>query len=343
LANQDGNNLSIVLLSKLDREKSISQINADLRSIQGTLNQIDLSVNLKGLSQELKQQLKSVNVSNADIPLSIDKKQLEKDFKGVNAQVDALKKQFGATTASVTKNISAQTGELKNLIVTLKQAEGITRKITFAPQDPKSGNFSLLPTDISKIDNSDAQMQKTSNTMSQLREKMTNDLVRISNAGKLTSEQLNSYLNNINTSSSIDSLKELQTELNRVRMASAVKDRGTALGYDKSQFDNISNGLKNLDGNAREHLSSVINMQKGYENLEVRAIKVDQVTGQWAATLRKNSKENLELKGVIDQTNGSIYKQSEAIRQASANNLGILEQFRTAIERVNASSFYQRW
>lgn len=81
-----------------------------------------------------------------------------------------------------------------------------------------------------------------------------------------------------------------------------------------------------------KELADVIS--KKYKEQEIREISLDRVTGKWSATIKESAKSNRILKGTLDKTTGSLYKQSEAVRRASASQLGLLEQFKIALVRV---------
>jgi hypothetical protein len=71
-----------------------------------------------------------------------------------------------------------------------------------------------------------------------------------------------------------------------------------------------------------------------YQDREIRAVSLDSVTGKWSATLSENAKQNRVLKGVIDQTTGGLFKQSDALQQVKNVNMGFLEQLKVAITRI---------
>lgn len=74
-------------------------------------------------------------------------------------------------------------------------------------------------------------------------------------------------------------------------------------------------------------------LSQQYGNLEIRGHSLNQTTGAYTVTLKQNAKDNLVLKGAIDQTNGALRVQSQVTQQAKNIQLGFTEQLKIAIER----------
>lgn len=79
-------------------------------------------------------------------------------------------------------------------------------------------------------------------------------------------------------------------------------------------------------------------LSKQYGNLEVREKSLDNITGKYSVTLRKSAKENLTLRGTIDKVNGALRVQSQRTEMARNAQLGMMEQFKIAAQRVKFSS-----
>ena len=74
-------------------------------------------------------------------------------------------------------------------------------------------------------------------------------------------------------------------------------------------------------------------LSQQYGNLEVRGHSLNQTTGAYNVTLKQNAKENLVLKGTIDQSTGALRVQNQVVEQARNIQLGLAEQFKIAISR----------
>ncbi len=75
-------------------------------------------------------------------------------------------------------------------------------------------------------------------------------------------------------------------------------------------------------------------LSEEYGGLEVRGMSLNKVNGQYSVTLKQSAKENLILKGTIDQVTGALRVQSEQVVQARNVQLGFWEQMKIALERV---------
>lgn len=75
-------------------------------------------------------------------------------------------------------------------------------------------------------------------------------------------------------------------------------------------------------------------LSEEYGGLEVRGMSLNKVNGQYSVTLKQSAKENLVLKGTIDQVTGALRVQSEQVVQARNVQLGFWEQMKIALERV---------
>ena len=329
------NDLGILIGLSVDKEKSVAQINKDLAELSSKIKDLKLNINMDKSFSDLNKKLERVNSTiSKGLGIEVSESKLNKNFQDVGQYIRKLKEQFNATTVDIVKNVNIQDGSVKNLIATFKDLQGLSRKITFSPVKTDSGKMNFMPTDLQIVDKREDITSKTASKIARMRESAINELLRISNTGKLTVEQLNSYFDRINTAKTQSGLRGIRDELDKIKLTSKSGERGEILSFNTKQFNEVQQGLKKLDKDARDHVNTVIGLQREYEGMKIISTQVDQVSGKWTATLRKNGRENLELKGSIDKANGAIYKQSEAIKQASAKNMGWLQQFEIALKRI---------
>ena len=110
-------------------------------------------------------------------------------------------------------------------------------------------------------------------------------------------------------------------------VSSSITDTRNKLGELIGTYNELK-GVKITDEALSKRLSDV------YKENEIREISLDRVTGKYTVTLKENEKQNRVIKGTYDSVTGSIYKQSDALKQVTARNLGWTEQMKIALSRV---------
>lgn len=75
-------------------------------------------------------------------------------------------------------------------------------------------------------------------------------------------------------------------------------------------------------------------LSEAYGGLEIRGQSLNRVNGQYSVTLKQSAKENLVLKGAIDQVTGALYVQSESVSRARNIQMGFWEQMKEALKKV---------
>ncbi len=122
-------------------------------------------------------------------------------------------------------------------------------------------------------------------------------------------------------------------------LSGSIQDTTASLGKLIGKFDELKSAeVDNMQ--VSRALSQI------YRDREIREVSLNDVTGQWTATITENAKQNLVLKGVLDQSTGGLYRQKEALTQVRNVNLGFMEQLKVAITRIpiwmiGMTAFYQ--
>ena len=92
--------------------------------------------------------------------------------------------------------------------------------------------------------------------------------------------------------------------------------------------------LKDLDNVTQETIVSLLKQHNVIKDQEVLGASFNSTTRQWSVTVKDGAAQQRVLKGVLDDTTASLYKTSDATKQAASANLGFTEQLKVAITRV---------
>lgn len=92
--------------------------------------------------------------------------------------------------------------------------------------------------------------------------------------------------------------------------------------------------LKDLDNVTQETIVSLLKQHNVIKDQEVLGASFNSTTKQWSVTVKDGAAQQRVLKGVLDDTTASLYKTSDATKQAASANLGFTEQLKIALTRV---------
>ena len=92
--------------------------------------------------------------------------------------------------------------------------------------------------------------------------------------------------------------------------------------------------LKDLDNVTQETIVSLLKQHNVIKDQEVLGASFNSTTRQWSVTVKDGAAQQRVLKGVLDETTASLYKTSDATKQAASANLGFTEQLKIALTRV---------
>lgn len=125
-----------------------------------------------------------------------------------------------------------------------------------------------------------------------------------------------------------------QTKSSGEELIKVTKDLAQAQKNAQRELMGTNKALKNLNNVTEQTVIETLKLNGHVTNQEVLGASLNRTTGQWTVTLKESSKQQRVMKGEIDKVTGSIYKQSDAIKQNSSANLGFMEQFKIALTRV---------
>lgn len=290
-------NLGILIAAALNKDKTIEQINEDLKSLENQIVELGLTVRADGLSDKVKKDMAGVKKAMQE-SVTLDTSDIEKTNQALSNSIKDMESSFGASTEKIVENARYTTDEtgkvekqLQSYVVTMRTLSDELKHVTYVPEeDPTTGREIIKPRDVQTIDDSARALKD--------RERVLQEEYKI---------------------------RKRIEEMNQ-REAESRRKMGTEIGR--------SDQLKDLNRESREHLETVIRQQDEYQNLEIMEHNVNETTGKWTAALRLNGREQINLAGQIDQSTGAVHKQSEAVKEMAISNQGVLEQFKVAMARV---------
>lgn len=282
-------------------------INKDLKIL------ISASLDIKQSSEEINKQIKSLQnkIEKLNLKINIDEKTLNtlNDFSKATEKYKSLANELNKVLNEEEKIV--------------KKLDGTVEKVKL--QYLKSGEIIKKTTQI--INERKNAIEKETQTVSKLTQE-TEKLGKIQQrVSKYTAN--NQYIGgqekykngNIINTYDLDSQGQVVGRKQKENFVQGIK-----------LFDNES--LKDLARLDEQQITELLRLNKVIGEQKVLAASLDRVTGKWSITVQENSKQQRVLKGEIDKTNGSLYKQAEALKDVSSKNLGLSEQLKVAISRT---------
>lgn len=159
------------------------------------------------------------------------------------------------------------------------------------------------------------------------RTELLKQLQIISAEGKISSTTFEKMSSSLKMT---DNIKQLDKFNNTLAVLKRNSDRKSSMG----ELIGSSQQLKDLSKANEQNVIQALRLNGAIKNQDIIGASLNRTTGQWSVTLKENSKQQRTIKGDIDKTNGSIFKQSDAIRDVASRNLGFMEQFKIAMARV---------
>ncbi|WP_226035603.1 hypothetical protein [Aquibacillus saliphilus] len=269
-------NLGIRLIAKLDHGKSVAKINKDLTVLASKLKNLDLDINIKGLSSELKNQVAKVNKKDKTIDMDVNTANLNKEFKVVSNTVEGLKREFGATTASVQKNIDAQEGNIKSFIVTLKKAGDETRRIRLTPEvDDVTKKTKFIARDLTEINNLEEERIK----------KLKAGLAVINKHEKTSNDLLRTQLKE---SDELDHQVRKAKELAKYKRQDLERRYGSVLTPDQNkQLDNYINSMNRITKDTPKAKRQIDQLNTSFKGIESQVKATGTKVNSFGANLKE--------------------------------------------------------
>jgi TP901 family phage tail tape measure protein len=181
-------------------------------------------------------------------------------------------------------------------------------------------------------------LSKEASDGEQAQKRVYDKLVNIYHAGKISEEQFAKMSQTVARESShmTGELQAVEDKIrditNEYKIANAKSKNVEIMGF-HPQLMAQNGGLKNIKD--LEHFKRILKESSTeLEHAEIRYVELDRATGNWMATIKQTGREDLILRGIIEQTNGDLIKRKELSKEASRTDQSMLSQFKVALERV---------
>lgn len=175
------------------------------------------------------------------------------------------------------------------------------------------------------------QQTSTDQQLSKAKADLYVKLQKLQIQSQLTNDQFKDFAKQLNLKQAINDVKLLDAELANVTKKSSKTNTKANPNLLLGQAD----FLKDLSISDERTIKDALKVVGVIEDQrKVIASSLNASTGQWSATIKESNNQQRILKGTIDQTNGSLYKQSEAIQDISARHQGFGKQLSIAMNRT---------
>jgi TP901 family phage tail tape measure protein len=313
----------------VDPKNSVKLMSSELDKIQYYYKILDngakeLYRTVKDITDEYGRQKRIIeeidklgNVDVKEIDTNNYKKQREDQEKLLNQWLKAKDKRIDGIhkeALAVNKLYDAEQARVQKI---KEEAEKQQSALISKQVKEKMEEMTRTPDGVKQLNDYYRELEKTLGTV-----KQTQDQVNISQQKYWDSVRQEKMTDMTTKSQELKDMAKYYTILEKESWKLDKANRGLIGNFDK---------LKNTELQAKD-VANLLSQQ--YGGLEVRGYSLDKQTGQYTVTLKNNAKENLVLKGAIEQVSGALRVQSETVQEAKNRNLGFFEQLKIALERV---------
>lgn len=296
--------IKLLLQAELDTQSSVKTIQAQIQQIIKNVEPINIKFN------------------SSDVVKAI------KDIDGVTAKINATNVK---TWEDANNKVYKYTQTLKNLEKGLTIVDTYTKNkdggFDFAGRTIDDKSVEITYKTLQKAHEEALKMNKAFDDTIAKNHQMAKDeawkqyfqnITESSNAIK----QLNQYYSDLQDNRSMDQIHSEALKMNKVFDEQIAKARTLKGTYTE------------LKGEQQDATRVAKILSDSYGGLEIRGQSINKTNGQYTVTLKQSAKENLVLKGTIDQVTGALYVQNQTVTQARNVQLGFWEQMKVALERV---------
>ncbi|WP_079709866.1 phage tail tape measure protein [Paraliobacillus ryukyuensis] len=262
-------NLGIRIKASLDEQLSLNQINADLKKLASKIESLDLNIDVKGLSNEVRKEVEKINKSsgsNKIDPVKVDSTQIKKDFSEIGRAIDQYEKEFQSSTTSVVKNVDQQSQEIKSLLVTMKDAQNQIRRIRLEPQEGNTAGstvYRMAQGDMQITSRANEEREKALRYEQQLRSQIEKNRQAEETKTKQLQEQIDLYqrqakINAQNMQKNYGSILKEDDNRRLKEYLNSVNRLSTTTPNVRSQMRNLSMDFKDLNSQIKASSSHVM-------------------------------------------------------------------------------------
>lgn len=170
--------LGILIQGKIDLEKTVSQINNDLKSLTKQIQSISLNIDTSQITKDIEKQIGNIQkVTNKSIDMDLSS--ITKESGQFSDSIKELEKQYQGTTQSIVKNTAIAKNEfgdlqeqIKSYLVTLKTIDNETKKIRIEPQLDDNDKEVLRQTEVQTINKANQEREKALKYEQQVRQQL---------------------------------------------------------------------------------------------------------------------------------------------------------------------------
>lgn len=285
--------LGILIQSRIDIKKSVENINRDLDTIAKSIKSLNLNIDTSGMINDINKQIESTNKKSKGIKIDTDFSDLTDDFDDANKAVQNLKEKFGATTASIKKEIDIANNKTKSWLVTLKKAGEESRQVRLTPQDNGQGFHArdLTINDDREIQNLKMREQILNKISQTIENRNREERQLAENQHKAAQENID--LDRKNLELEKKKTDELEHQLGLARRQAQIDAQGLRARYgsilspsDNKELDDYVESMKNLSTTDSEVHRKMQNLHKDFKQISANAAEAKGQIGGFGYELK---------------------------------------------------------
>lgn len=285
------NGLDILVAAGIDLDKTVSQINSDLKALTKRVKSISLNIDTKGMTRDIENHINQVEKKVQSLgrsgsyqsALGFDVDKLRKNNSEIFAEVDKLTKHYNSTVTSMTKRGGVRivdgdkaNEDLRRVNVAMKDLNGTVR--SFQMLNTENGVRVVAMDEIHTIEKANKEAQKLADQMGKGRErsaerqrkaeeKLAQTQARHSNkaiedankeaqAQRKRTEELDRYIK-----------KQQALARNQTQELRSVKGNVISPEQNK-QIDDYVNSMNNISSSTPNARNQIDNLKQGFSDLK---------------------------------------------------------------------------
>ncbi|WP_368900871.1 phage tail tape measure protein [Oceanobacillus oncorhynchi] len=276
------NNLDILVAAGIDLDKTVSQINADLKSLTKRVQSISLNIDTKGMTKDIENHISQVEKKVQSLgksggyqnALGFDVGKLRKNNAEVFAEIDKLTKYYNSTVTSMSKNGGFRIGDnepekLNRINVAMKDLDGTVRK--FQMRNTENGIRIDGFDELHNIEKANREAQKLADQMANGREKSTERQRKSEEKlAQAQARQSNKNIENrLKEEQALDRYIKKQQSLARNQTQELLSTKGNVISPEQNnQIDDYVKNMNNISTSTPNARNQIDNLKQGFANLK---------------------------------------------------------------------------
>ncbi|GAA0346863.1 transglycosylase CwlP [Oceanobacillus oncorhynchi subsp. oncorhynchi] len=262
------NNLDILVSAGIDLDKTVSQINADLKTLTKRVQSISLNIDTRSMTRDIENHISQVEKKVQSLgksggyqnALGFDVEKLRKNNSEIFAEIDKLTNHYNSTVTSMTKRggISiTDKDDIENLnrvTVAMKDLEGTVRK--FQMSNTENGIRIDGFDELHNIERAQKAAQKFADQEAKNAIKNINNKEKEAQAQRKNTEELDRYIK-----------KQQSLARNQTQEIRSVKGNVISPEQNK-EIDNYVRSMNNITTSTPNARHQIDNLKQGFNNLK---------------------------------------------------------------------------